>query len=60
MVIPEVEQELEKEAERKSVVLFGIEVSEVYSGPFVMLASFLECSFKNKMMPTTFLLVLLI
>ena len=26
MVIPEVEQELEKEAERKSVVLFGIEV----------------------------------
>ena len=27
MVIPEVEQELEKEAERKSVVLFGIEVS---------------------------------
>ena len=29
MVIPEVEQELEKEAERKSVVLFGIEVSYI-------------------------------
>lgn len=27
MVIPEVEQELEKEGDRKSVVLFGIEVS---------------------------------
>lgn len=31
MVIPEVEEELKKEANRKSVVLFGIEVSkEVY------------------------------
>ena len=29
MVIPEVEQELEKETDRKSVVLFGIEVSRV-------------------------------
>lgn len=27
MVIPEVEQELEKEGDRKSIVLFGIEVS---------------------------------
>ena len=29
MVIPEVEQELEKEADRKSVILFGIEVSRI-------------------------------
>ena len=29
MVIPEVEQELEKETDRKSVVLFGIEVIRI-------------------------------
>ena len=31
MVIPEVEQELDKEADRKSVILFGIEVSKCKS-----------------------------
>ena len=47
MVIPEVEQELEKEAERKSVVLFGIEVraeAQASIPAFVLLV----CLFSHK------------